>query len=93
MRKDIVLIKSKLEKLEKAVDYIAQSKSSKISTVGSFIDSLSANTLKMDTKTVEICSIISCFLVGTVIGASLLDRLWLLSGIVSAYWASGAVYR
>jgi hypothetical protein len=35
----------------------------------------------------------SFFLVDIIIGASLLDRLWLLGGITGAWWASGAVTR
>lgn len=35
----------------------------------------------------------SYFFVVLLASASLLDRLWLLGGILGAYWASGAVYR
>jgi len=30
---------------------------------------------------------------GTLVGASMLDRLWLLGGLLMAWWASGAVHR
>ena len=33
------------------------------------------------------------FVLGVLVGASLLDRLWLLGGISAAWWASGAVGR
>ena len=33
------------------------------------------------------------FAMGTLVGASMLDRLWLLGGLLMAWWASGAVHR
>lgn len=61
--------------------------------MGSIIDSLSFNTISLNAKTVEVCATASFFIIGSILGASLLDRLWLVGGIALAYWASGAVYR
>ena len=47
----------------------------------------------MNARTVELCAIIGFFGIGVIVGASLLDRLWLLGGIGAAWWASGAVHR
>jgi hypothetical protein len=49
--------------------------------------------LEMTARTVEICSVIAFAGIGSVIGSSLLDRLWLLGGIMAAWWSSGAVHR
>ena len=38
-------------------------------------------------------SVAAFFAMGTVVGASMLDRLWLLGGLLMAWWASGAVHR
>ncbi|KAJ1409263.1 hypothetical protein B484DRAFT_423373 [Ochromonadaceae sp. CCMP2298] len=57
------------------------------------MDALSRGQLQMTPRTVELCAMFSFFLIGIIIGASLLDRLWLLGGITGAWWASGAVTR
>jgi hypothetical protein len=47
----------------------------------------------MNAKSVELCAVFAFFSIGTIVGASLLDRLWLLGGIFAGWWASGAVHR
>ena len=44
--------------------------------VSNFVESLQASTLAMNAKTVEICAVVTFFTIGTLVGASLLDRLW-----------------
>ena len=92
IKKDIAILKSRLEKLEKDQLRLSLSQTQK-STVTTFIDSLAASTLAMNARTVELCAIIGFFGIGVIVGASLLDRLWLLGGIGAAWWASGAVHR
>ena len=61
--------------------------------VGSLLDSLNFAQITLNARTVEVCSSLGFFCLGSLAGASLLDRLWLLGGIVAAHWAAGAVYR
>jgi len=77
VRNEVIGIKLRVDKLEKAVSTGLTPVKAK-STIDSFIDSLSANTISMNAKTVEICAVISFFFIGSLVGASLLDRLWLL---------------
>lgn len=92
LKKDIAILKSRLEKLEKEQLRLSFGQTQK-STVTTFIDSLAASTLAMNARTVELCAVIGFFWIGVLVGTSLLDRLWLLGGIGAAWWASGAVHR
>jgi len=92
INKELTSVKNRLEKLEKNM-LIVQPLAKPKSSVEKFVDSLTADTINMDSKTIEICSVLGFFVVGIIIGFSMLDRLWLLGGLISAYWASGAVYR
>lgn len=91
LKKEIGTLKSRLDNIEKTVATV-QSSIAKTS-VGNFVDSLAAGTIELNPKTIEVFSMISFFLIGSIIGTSLLDRLWLLGGIIGAWWASGAIYR
>jgi len=101
--RELAAIKSRLDKLEKSIStgLLVSSPSSlykaKTTTaVGGWIDSLgglAANTITINPQVVEWCSTAGFFFIGALIGASMLDRLWLLGGIAMAYWASGAVHR
>lgn len=84
--KDIADLKSRVQKIEKTV---AQSQLG----VQKHNPGLGVPQLKISSRSIELCSIFSFFFFGTILGASLLDRLWLLGGISMAYWASGAVNR
>lgn len=100
---EINSIKFRLEKMEKShfnlqntVSSIPTQQSTSRGTsalVGNFVDSLTASTISMNPRTVEIASIFSFFFIGAILGASLFDRLWLVGGILSSWWASGAVYK
>jgi len=90
LKKEIAGLRGRLEKMEK-VSLLSAGK--KRTGVTDFVDSLQANTLAMNARSVELCSIFAFFTIGTIVGASLLDRLWLLGGIFAAWWASGAVHR
>lgn len=91
--KELIQLKNRVDKLEKRA-ITTQPLPKPKSNVEKFVDSvLSADLLEMNPRTVEICAMIGCFTLGSIISASLLDRLWLLGGIFSAYWASGAVYK
>lgn len=67
--------------------------SSTKSSVSDLMGAFNRGQLPMSPKTVERCSIVCFFAIGILIGASLLDRLWLLGGIMTAWWASDAVHR
>ena len=87
---DIAALDKRLERLEKQ----AMIPTPKQKTVAeSFVDSLKTDLLELSPKTIEICSTCGFFVVGCVLGASLLDRLWLVGGVMGAYWASHAVYK
>lgn len=95
--KELQALKARLERLEKSVSTGVLSPSitglKSKNTVDKFTDAVTAPTIQINARTVEIFSILSFFAIGAVLGASLLDRLWLLGGIVGAWWASGAVQR
>eukprot|EP01041_Mallomonas_annulata_P003278 gene3278-6490_t len=91
IRKDLNSIIQRLDKLEKTVSSAQLVKNK--TPVEHLLNSLTANTFAINPKNVEVCSIISFFFIGIIVGASLLDRLWLLGGIVASLWASGAVNR
>jgi hypothetical protein len=73
MKKELVTLKSRLEKVEKSALLLSGKKRTGVSD---FVESLQANTMAMNAKTVEICAVVTFFTIGTVVGASLLDRLW-----------------
>jgi hypothetical protein len=73
MKKELVTLKSRLEKVEKSALLLGGKKRTGVSD---FVESLQANTMAMNAKTVEICAVVTFFTIGTVVGASLLDRLW-----------------
>ena len=96
---ELIQMRDRLEKLEKGLNKgnsinlgIGQINSG-IGVVNNLIDSFSFNTLELNAKTIEICATLSFFAIGVILGASLFDRLWLIGGIVMAYWANGAVYK
>jgi hypothetical protein len=91
LRKEMALLKLRLDKVEKTSVALSSGKTK--TSISNFVDSLAANTMEMNAKTVEVCSTVAFFAVGTVVGASLLDRLWLLGGLLMGWWASGAVHR
>lgn len=93
LQKDYKDLKIRLDRVEKSLASTQLIVGKPKTAVGSFVDSLQAGKLQMNAKSVELCAILSFFIIGSVIGASLLDRLWLLGGIGGAWWASGAVYR
>jgi hypothetical protein len=89
LRKELAALRARLDQVEKTGSAGGKSKT----TISNFVDSLQANTMAMNARTVELCSVAAFFIAGTVVGASLLDRLWLLGGLFAAWWASGAVHR
>jgi len=92
VKREVISLKQRVDKLEKTVATNNPSGTAK-TAVSSFIDSLSANTIPMSARTIEICSIIAFFFIGVIIGASLIDRLWLIGGVTFSSWAAGAVHR
>lgn len=49
--------------------------------------------VSLSMKNIERCSVTVSFFLGCLIGASLLDRLWLIGGIATAFYASHAIYE
>lgn len=98
VKKDLNSLKVRVDSIEKSISSLLQQQNSLSSTksktvVGSFVESITATTIEINPKSVEICAVISFFFIGSILGASLLDRLWLIGGIIGSIWASGAVYR
>ena len=89
--KEVDTLKYKVAYLEKQLtsNQLVASKGSK--TPQSFADKLAANTFELSARNVEICAIVSCFFIGLTLGASLLDRLWLVGGVFGAYYGSVTV--
>lgn len=73
MKKELITLKSRLDKVEKSALLLGGKKRTGVSD---FVESLQANTMAMNAKTVEICAVVTFFTIGTIVGASLLDRLW-----------------
>ena len=73
LKKELTALKSRLEKVEKTAVLMSGKKRTGVSN---FVESLQASTLAMNAKTVEICAVVTFFTIGTLVGASLLDRLW-----------------
>ena len=86
--KEVDTLKYKVANLEKQLssNQLVASKGSK--TPQSFADKLASNTFELSARNVELCAIISCFFIGLTLGASLLDRLWLIGGVFGAYYGS-----
>lgn len=93
--KEYLALKARIDKLEKSLALVSTTSTGgnvKSKTkVDSFVDAITASTIQINAKTVELFAVISFFGIGAFVGASLLDRLWLLGGICGAWWASGAV--
>ena len=73
MKKELSVLKSRIEKIEKTSPLLGGKKRSGVSD---FVESLQANTMAMNAKSVEKCAVVTFFTIGTIVGASLLDRLW-----------------
>eukprot|EP01038_Epipyxis_sp_PR26KG_P012890 gene12890-17271_t len=100
IKKEIANMKSRMDKIEKTatsnIQNISIKGKSTPTPVSSFIDSIASythNNVEMNTRTIEISSIVSFFIIGSIISSSLFDRLWLLGGLSTAWWASEAVRR
>ena len=94
---EIIKINNRLDKLERTIAAAAvsspklQTPASSSSATKNLMNSIAANAIELNSKTVEICSIISFFFIGSFIAASMFDKLWLGGGIIAAWWASETV--
>lgn len=59
-------------------------RSSTVQSFESLVDTISVNYLAMSSRSVEVMATLSFFVIGVIVGASLLDRLWLLRWVA---WA------
>jgi hypothetical protein len=84
LAREVATLKGRVAILEKSVGLSGSSKST--SGGSHLLDGLSSN-FRISARNVERCGTVSFFLIGTVVGASLLDRLWLIGGAVGAFWA------
>ena len=91
---EISQLKKRVNSMEKSIlsgkPYQGKNPSTK-SAAGKWVDGVTTQTIPMSRRTIQICSIISFAFIGMIVGASLLDRLWLLGGVAGSYWASDAV--
>lgn len=85
---DVKELLQRIDRLESQVKY-----SKPIDPVQSWFGAWHLNMMELSAQSVEICSIISMSFIGCILGWSLLDRFWLISGVLSGWWASGAVHR
>ncbi|RYH05792.1 hypothetical protein EON65_43760, partial [archaeon] len=94
-RKELAILRIRLEKLEKLISSLSnnQVKFKQPTAVNNFVDAITANTIQINPKTVEICVVLLYCFLGMLIGFSLLDKLWLLGGIAGACWAASIVHR
>ena len=74
---DYASLNKRLERLEKQAMIPTPKQKS---ATDSFVDSLKMDLLELSPKTIEICSTCGFFVFGCILGASLLDRLWLVGG-------------
>jgi hypothetical protein len=85
LAREVATLKGRVAVLEKSVGLTCSSKST--SGGSHMLDGLSQSNFRISARNVERCGTVSFFLIGTVVGASLLDRLWLIGGAVGAFWA------
>lgn len=78
LRKDLVALKYRMDKIEKALNNPSNLYKQPLGTVSNFIESITANTMELNSQNVEICSIVGFFCIGSIIGIVTWDRLWLL---------------
>ena len=92
LRKDLVALKYRMDKIEKTLNNPSNLYKQPLGTVSNFIESITANTMELNSQNVEICSIVGFFAIGSIIGIVTWDRLWLLGGLLLGYWASEVVH-
>ena len=85
-------VKELLQRIDRLENQLKSSKPS-IDPVQSWIGAWQLNMIELSAQSVEICSIISMAFIGCILGWSLFDRFWLVSGVLGGWWASGAVHR
>ena len=73
LKKELTALRTRVEKVEKSALLLSGKRRTSVSD---FVESLQANTMAMNAKTVEMCAVVTFFTIGTIVGASLLDRLW-----------------
>lgn len=61
--------------------------------VGDFVSSLKMKQLALNPTNVERCALFAFAIIGTLVAFSVFDRLWLVGGIFSSYWASTTVHQ
>eukprot|EP00607_Mallomonas_marina_P009548 CAMPEP_0182419514 /NCGR_PEP_ID=MMETSP1167-20130531/3944_1 /TAXON_ID=2988 /ORGANISM="Mallomonas Sp, Strain CCMP3275" /LENGTH=211 /DNA_ID=CAMNT_0024594483 /DNA_START=396 /DNA_END=1028 /DNA_ORIENTATION=- len=82
------MILKRLDKLEKAV---SQNPKNSKTAFEKMMHSFSVDTFTLNPQNIQTCSVIGCFFLGTAAGYALLDRLWLLFGLLGGFIAYGAV--
>ena len=82
LRKDLLTLKVRIEKLEK----VASSKS--FFDLSNLFDGKS---IGLNKKTIEVCSIFSFFIIGSILSRTVFDGLWFVGGLLTAWWASVAI--
>jgi len=85
LAKDVAALKVKVAALEMA---LASGGTGLSSGRGRASTGLKTSNFAITAKTVDMCGVVSFTIIGVFVGASLLDRLWLLGGVAGGYWAS-----
>jgi hypothetical protein len=94
--KDLAALSKRVRTMEKLVsdggDVRTGNRRASTAT-SNFVDSLQTKTFALTPVLIERFGIVSFTVLGILVGASLFDRLWLLGGLVGAYWASGVANK
>ena len=77
---------AELQKQEKRVERAS-------SELDAFMTSLKMEKISLSKVNVQRCAVFASFVVGCAIMASVYHRLWLLGGIIAAWWSADAVHR
>jgi len=101
-RANIEALKRKVETMENmlssntgpgASSTLQEKKIKAANELDDFMDSLKMKQLELSKENIQKCAIFSFFLIGCAVISSVYHRLWLLGGIIGAWWSSDAVQR
>lgn len=86
LAKELALLKAKVAQLERGSSSWAKGTTN--SGGARVADGFTTATFTISPRNVERCGVGGFFVLGSIVGASLLDRLWLIGGLAAGYWAA-----
>jgi hypothetical protein len=91
-RFELQVLREKLDRMERQWSSLASLPVPSSLSEGSSAFALASSSVNaLDARTAELCAMVAFFFIGNVLGASLFDRLGMVSGVFAAYWSSGAI--